>query len=363
MRVIAIVNQKGGCGKTTTTVNLAGALAADGNRVLIVDMDPQAHSTLALGLEPDDLEANLYEVLVEPAGASRLDSIIIDVSDQIDIAPSSIVLSALEQKLATERHDARTERLSAALDTLPPLYDYVLIDCPPNVGLLTFNALRAASEVIVPLETSFFAIDGVQKLLETISLLSDRIGHKLSVRVLPTLYDGRTRYARETLGEIRELFKELCFDTVIRLNVKLREAARQGVPISIYAPTANGALDYASVAMELAASPPAHARPAAAEGGADVPVGPPREVVVRFKDAAAGDVRIAGDFNGWVPDRGVRSLIASEGQTRVWTKVLTLEPGTYQYRYVVDGEWREDPSNPQTAPGPTGQPNSILNVP
>ncbi len=365
MRVIAIVNQKGGCGKTTTTVNLAGALAADGHRVLIVDMDPQAHATLAVGLEPDDLDANLYEVLVEPSGASRLDSIIIDVSDQIDIAPSSIVLSALEQKLATERHDARTERLSAALDTLPPLYDYVLIDCPPNVGLLTFNALRAASEVIVPLETSFFAIDGVQKLLETISLLSDRIGHDLHVRVLPTLYDGRTRYARQTLGDIRELFKELCFDSVIRLNVKLREAARQGVPISIYAPSANGALDYASVALELAASPPdVHSlrSPVAEEQKHEDPTGPPREVVVRFRDAAAGDVRIAGDFNGWVPDRGVRSLIASEGQERVWTKVLTLEPGTYQYRYVVDGEWREDPANPQSAPGPTGQPNSILQV-
>jgi chromosome partitioning protein len=365
MRVIAIVNQKGGCGKTTTTVNLAGALAADGHRVLIVDMDPQAHATLAVGLEPDDLDVNLYEVLVEPSGASRLDSVIIDVSDQIDIAPSSIVLSALEQKLATERHDARTERLSAALDTLPRLYDYVLIDCPPNVGLLTFNALRAASEVLVPLETSFFAIDGVQKLLETISLLSDRIGHELCVRVLPTLYDGRTRYARQTLGDIRELFKELCFDSVIRLNVKLREAARAGLPISLYAPTANGALDYASVALELAASPPAQISPRTAaqqEESVVVPEGPPREVVVRFKDSVAGDVRIAGDFNGWVPDRGVRSLIASEGQERVWTKVLILEPGTYQYRYVVDGEWREDPTNPQSAPGPTGQPNSILHV-
>jgi chromosome partitioning protein len=363
MRVIAIVNQKGGCGKTTTTVNLAGALAADGNRVLIVDMDPQAHSTLAMGLEPDDLEMNLYEVLVEPTGANRLDTVIVDVSDRIDIAPSSIVLSALEQKLATERHDARTERLSAALDTLPPLYDYVLIDCPPNVGLLTFNALRAASEVIVPLETSFFAIDGVQKLLETISLLSDRIGHDLEVRVLPTLYDGRTRYARQTLGDIRELFKELCFDTVIRSNVKLREAAREGVPISRYAPSANGALDYASVAMEVAASPPEQRTSQVLTVSDDAEQsGLPREVVVRFKDSAAGDVRIAGDFNGWVPDRGVRSLIAMEGPCRVWTKILTLEPGTYQYRYVVDGEWREDPTNPKSAPGPTGQPNSILQV-
>lgn len=363
MRVIAIVNQKGGCGKTTTTVNLAGALAEEGHRVLVVDMDPQAHATLALGLEPDDLEANLYEVLVEPTGAGRLDSIIVDVSESIDIAPSSIVLSALEQKLASERHDARTERLAAAIEGLPPLYDFVLIDCPPNVGLLTFNALRAAREVIIPLETSFFAIDGVQKLLETISLLSERIGHKLQVRVLPTLYDGRTRYARNTLGEIRELFKELCFDSVIRLNVKLREAAKCGVPISRYAPTAIGALDYASVAIELAASPPELLAtiPSERRGAAEA-TGGPREVVVRFKDAAAGDVRIAGDFNGWVPDRGVRSLIASEGQTRVWTKVLSLEPGTYQYRYVVDGEWREDPANPQSAPGPTGQPNSILHV-
>jgi len=363
MRVIAIVNQKGGCGKTTSTVNLAGALAADGNRVLIIDMDPQAHATLAMGLEPDDLEMNLYEVLVEPAGASRLDTVIVDVSDKIDIAPSSIVLSALEQKLATERHDARTERLSAALETLPPLYDYVLIDCPPNVGLLTFNALRAASEVIVPLETSFFAIDGVQKLLETIGLLSERIGHDLDVRVLPTLYDGRTRYARQTLGDIRELFKELCFDTVIRLNVKLREAAREGLPISRYAPSANGAIDYASVAMELAASPPEQHVRAAGEGIENAAAtGPPREVIVRFKDSEAGDVRIAGDFNGWVPDRGVRSLIAMEGENRVWTKILTLEPGTYQYRYVVDGEWREDPANPKSEPGPTGQPNSILHV-
>ena len=256
MRVIAIVNQKGGCGKTTTTVNLAGALAADGARVLIVDLDPQAHATLALGIDPDELDENLYEVLAEPAGVRRLEEVIISASDGLDLAPSSIVLSALEQKLAGERHDSRTERLSAAIENLPPYYDYVLIDCPPNVGLLTFNALRAAREVLIPLETSFFAIDGVQKLLETMALLTERIGHELTVRILPTLYDGRTRYARETLGDVRELFKDLCFDTVIRLNVKLREAARAGLPISRFAPRANGARDYAALAIELEASPP-----------------------------------------------------------------------------------------------------------
>jgi chromosome partitioning protein len=342
-------------------VNLAGCLAADGARVLVVDMDPQAHATLALGLEPDSLDENLYEILVEPigsAGAARLAEVIRPWSEQLHVAPSGIVLSALEQRLTSERADARTERLEAALAGVADRYDYALIDCPPNVGVLTFNALRAAREVIIPLETSDFAIHGVQKLLETIALLSDRIGHELAVRILPTLYDGRTRYARETLAEIRARFGELCFDTVVRANVKLREAARRGQPVNALAPRANGAVDYGSLAVELALSAPVEAewREIAAASG------PAREVVVQFRDGGATDVRIAGDFNGWVPDKDVRSMVQAEGPERIWTKILTLPPGTYHYRYVVDGEWREDPQNPNGVPGPVGGRNSVLVV-
>jgi len=357
MRVIAIVNQKGGCGKTTTTVNLGASLAADGHRVLIVDLDPQAHSTLALGIDPDELDENLYEVLADAEGCERLDEIVVDAREDLDIAPSGIVLSALEQKLASEPVDQRTARLARALATVQNDYDYVLIDCPPNVGLLTFNALRAAGEVIVPVETSHFALHGVEKLLETIGLLSERIGHDLTVRVLPTLYDGRTRFARKTLSKFRERFGDMCFDTVIRSNVKLREAAEAGVPIGSYAASANGAIDYGALAVEV------EALGFAAEAEAEFfEADAPREVVIRFRDARASDVRIAGDFNGWIPDKGVRSLIESEGETRVWTKILRLPPGRYSYRYVVDGEWREDPENPEVVADTPGSRNSLLVV-
>jgi 1,4-alpha-glucan branching enzyme len=153
------------------------------------------------------------------------------------------------------------------------------------------------------------------------------------------------------------MFKDMCFDTVIRQNVKLREAASRGKPINAVTRTAHGTIDYSALAVEVEACALERAAVAptpALEGS--------REIVVRYRDPAANDVRIAGDFNGWVPDRGVRSLIESEGQTRVWTKILSLPPGTYEYRYVVDGEWREDPDNPEAVTSSVGGRNSLLVV-
>lgn len=279
MRTIAIVNQKGGCAKTTTAVNLAGCLADEGARVLVVDLDPQAHATLALGIDPDAVDENLYEVLADDAGAERLGEILVPAGAGLSVAPSGIVLSALEQKLSQERAEVRVERLAHALAALVEPFDYAILDCPPNVGLLTFNALRAAQEVIVPVETSHFAMHGVQKLLETIALLADRLGIAPEVHVLATLYDGRTRFARETLAELRSRFGDACYDTVIRSSVKLREAARRGVPVTRHAPTSNGALDYGALAAEVAAGAPVQvaevgARHVATELAASPP--PPR---------------------------------------------------------------------------------------
>lgn len=349
MRVIAIINQKGGCGKTTTSVNLAGCLAADGARVLVADLDPQAHATMALGIDPDALSENLYEVLVDPDAGPGIAAVTVPIHPGLHLAPSSVVLAALEQRLAGERREGAHRRLAEGLADVQEDYDYAVIDCPPNVGVLTLCAMHAADEIIIPLETSHFAIAGVHKVLETITLLAERTGHDPEVRVLPTLYDGRTRFGRETLGEIRGTFGDLCFDTVIRFNVALREAAQRGLPIVNFRRRSNGAIDYSALAAEVQAAQ-AQAEPAA------------REVVIEFRDTDAIDVRIAGNFNGWIPDRGVESVTRTDGDSRVWRKILHLRPGVYEYRYVVDGEWRPDPENPEQVQEGLGPPASRLVV-
>jgi len=363
MRSIAVMNQKGGCGKTTTVVSLAGCLAIEGHRVLVVDIDPQAHATLGLGLDPEVLPDNLYDVLAENEDeATGLDEIAITVDENLDVAPSGVILSALEQKLAAEGSKGKTERLARALERLPKPYDFVLIDCPPNVGILTFNALRAAREVVIPLETSYYAMHGVGKLLETIGLLEDRVGHQLSLRLLPTLFDGRTRFAKRALAEIRETYKDLVFDTVIRQNVRLREAAQRGIPIAKMDKRCYGFVDYMSLALELLFDPMQQAEE---ELGADVDTedtsgiktAGDKGVVFTLKNNDAREVQLAGDFNDWTPDKGVETR---QGPNGTWEKIIRLGPGVYQYRYLIDGDWMPDPSNPRHVEGPAGGVNSVI---
>jgi len=349
MRCIAVMNQKGGCGKTTTVVSLAGCLAAEGHAVLVIDMDPQAHATLGLGVDPEEVDENLYEVLAEPEGAgTNLGEVITNASQNLDVAPSGVILSALEQKLSAEGARGRTERLATAIAKLDKRYDFLLIDCPPNVGILTFNALRAAQEVIIPLETSYYSMHGVGKLLETIGLLEDRIGHSLKIRILPTLFDGRTRFAKRALAEIRETYKDLVFDTVIRSNVRLREAAQRGIPIAKLDRRSYGFVDYMSLALEVLydrEEERAPSQPSRPEPPVELASAAAKGVVFTFKNPNVREVQLAGDFNNWIPDQGV--------ETR-------LGPGVYQYRYFVDGEWQPDPSNPRRVEGPAGGVNSVL---
>jgi len=423
MRTIAIVNQKGGCGKTTTAINLAASLAEVGRRVLLVDIDPQGHATLGLSIRGDEVRHTTYNILLGDwgDGGVSLSDVILTLSGNLHLAPSNVLLSAIEQQLAGV--DGREDRLRDALQGVADRYDYCLIDSPPNIGLLTFNALRAADEVIVPVETGFFSLHGLTKLLETVTVLNSEYGQDTAVRVLPTLYDARHRIDREVLAELRRHFggdsgtaRGRLTRTVIRTNVRLREAASFGLPITEFDPKSLGAKDYLALATEVAQAdassdvPILHlATPETDEAeavqkflaGGDVPpdvaddeviVGsaapdtddvaetPAAWTVVRPEPAEAaapeepaptdvgvaftlyapeaGVVQIAGDFNDWTPE----VLERADATDGVWQRTVSLDTGRYRYRFVVDNTWCQDPNNPEVEDCPYGGYNSILTV-
>jgi chromosome partitioning protein len=251
MKTIAVVNQKGGCGKTTVSINLASALAEAGQRVLLVDMDPQSHCAVGLAVPEEQIEQSIYDVLISRSRNEpiKLTEILWQISDRLELAPASIDLSAFEQQMAgiTERESC----LKEALDEMKENYDYTIIDCPPAVGLLTFNALRAATEVIVPVETGYFALHGLSKQLETLSILSRRCSQQVNVRVLASMYDIRTKMAREILADLRSRFGDKMLDTIVSFNTKIKEASSFGQPISEYDPASKGRKDFSALAEEI----------------------------------------------------------------------------------------------------------------
>ncbi len=251
MRTIAIVNQKGGCGKTTVSINLASALAELDKKVLLVDMDPQSHCAVGLAVPEEQIEQSIYDVLISKSRGEpmRLTEILWQINDHLELAPASIDLSAFEQQMAgvAERECC----LKDVLEDVQEEYEYVVIDCPPAVSLSTFNALRAATDVVVPVETGYFALHGLSKQLETLSILCDRCQQKVSVRVLASMYDIRTKMAREILAELRSHFSDRMFKTVVNFNTKIKEAASFGQPIGEYDPASKGQQDFRTLAQEV----------------------------------------------------------------------------------------------------------------
>jgi chromosome partitioning protein len=249
--VIAMCNQKGGVGKTTTTINLGAALAELGRRVLLVDFDPQGSLSVGLGVNPHTLEHSIYNLLL-----SR-DTPIDDVIDRtgvanLDILPSNIDLSAAEVQLVSEV--AREQTLLRVLESVKPRYDVILIDCAPSLGLLTINALTAADKVIMPLECEFFALRGIALLTDTITKVTDRLNPRLEILgILGTMYDPRTLHSREVLERVVQAFGDRVFHTVIRRTVKFPETTVAGEPITTYATTSPGATAYRTLAREVLA--------------------------------------------------------------------------------------------------------------
>lgn len=254
MRTVAIVNQKGGCGKTTVSINLASALAELGKKVLLVDMDPQSHCAVGLAVPEEQIEQSIYDVLISRSRNEpiRLTEILWQIGDRLELAPASIDLSAFEQQMAgiAERETC----LKTVLEEVQNDYDFTIVDCPPAVGLLTFNALRSSTDVLVPVETGYFALHGLSKQLETLGILCKRCQQQVSVRVLASMYDIRTKMAREILAELRSHFGDRMYKTVVNFNTRIKEASSFGQPINEYDPASKGQQDFRNLAQEVVGS-------------------------------------------------------------------------------------------------------------
>lgn len=355
MRTVAIVNQKGGCGKTTTATSLSAFLALSNRKVLLIDLDPQSHASIGLNIKVEELEKSAYDIF---AGSQevQLEDVMVPVADRFDLIPSQMILSAVEQELAGR--PGRESILLRSVQQTKRAYDYLVVDCPPSLGMLTVNALRACSEALIPIDMSVFSLQGVARLLEVVELLKNRYGHDISCRAVATMCDTRTRFAAELLGDIEKYFGDRVYRTVIHSTVKMREAAGFGLPITAYNPHCRGAIDYQALAGEIIAEEKKFGRVRAA----DHALGPRQTdhgVIFAYYDPAARNVQIAGDFSDWKP---LSHPPVRRGKEGVWRVKLALNPGRYQYKYIVDGQWKIDPYNDDVMTNEAGVNNSSLRV-
>lgn len=277
MRTIAIVNQKGGCGKTTTSINLAATLAARGLRTLLVDMDPQSHCAAGLGVPEDRIETGIAEALLaEPVGGEQPERMLWEVAKNLRLAPSTVALAGLEAARGGLAACAdRDARLAKLLDRLADRFDWCIIDCPPTIGLLTFNALRAADEALVPVETGYFALKGSERQVATIEAMAARLGRALPLRILPTLHRPDAKLASDLHAAIQRRHGAATLPVSIREHESLREAAGFGQPITEYAPASEACQDFVQLVAWLEANPVANTRGATAASLAVAPVEQP----------------------------------------------------------------------------------------
>jgi len=364
-------------------------------KTLLIDLDPQAHATL--GLNVDD-QNSLYNCISKLTPHKlKIKDIIRKVSKNFDIVPSNVLVGTLEQELADEI--GRELKLVEIINEIKGSYDYILIDCPPSLGFLTVNAIRASDEIIIPVETSRFSMQGVDHLMDIANLIRERLNHPVKAKVLITMFDSRLRHSFTMLGKMKEKFTGMLFNTIVHTNVKLKEAAVMGEAVIKYDKYCRGTKDYMSLAREMLTIDrhlnltDAKDTVAVAEGNSPLekqgtvpfnafnaaaaapkqayePSERMQELIQKeteeflgttafvLKAPQAKSVYVTGSFNDWSLEENCR-MTNNDG---VWTLKVDLKPGVYKYQFIVDGKWQEDPANTNIERNSFGDINSLIEV-
>lgn len=363
MKTFAIANQKGGCGKTTTATSLSAALAQRDKKTLLIDLDPQSHASIAFGMLKVEPINSIFSLFVnETDKVKKISDIVINVENRLDLLPSHIILSTIEHELK-EREDGLLI-LAKAINHIESSYDYVIIDCPPNLGFLTFNALRAANEIIIPLEASVFSIMGVGRLISMVELIKIKLHHAPHTKGLVTMHDEYSEFSEKMLSKIKYIFKDRLLKTVISYDTALRQTQEKLKSIFKDSPRSRAAHNYLALADELLTLDKEASAGNIYQEMRKMLHGVygniySKERVFRLYAPKAIDVYVVGNFNNWKIDESSKLEKNEKGD---WEKSFYLLPGRYRYKFVADGLWLWDPRNPEKEPNPYGDFDSVFQI-
>lgn len=346
MRIVAIANQKGGCGKTTTSINFSAVLAELQKKILLIDLDPQGHSTCGLGVDTPQLKNTVYDLMASRGGPNfNVVDFIRSLNRNLFILPSDGFLYSIDEDLAGQPD--KTQRLKKTIQWVGAAitdFDYAVIDCPPNLGVLTLNALEACDEVIIPIDPSFFSLHGLARMSETISRVNKGRAIPIQVYALLTLFDSRVALAREVYEDVKKHFDDSLFKTIIHECVALKEAASTGESIVQYDSESLGCKDFFNLGVEYLERQWEQVLPEKGLGWEQIirrRFGPRQVcggVLFQAPTKNARCIEIAGDFNNWVPEPMV-----FRSEFGLWQKIIPLSKGAFRYKFIVDGEWQMDP--------------------